>query len=730
MSLFSTSFNKEKALKTAEKYVQQGKIDAAIPEYKKILEAESSDLKIVSILGELYVRNNQSKEAIPLFSRIAEHLQRTNQKAQALAMFRRVYKMDPNNYSVAVSLAEMCKAQGQTADAVQFFLSAGGASRRNNQIPTAIKMFKEALKLDPKHSRAKVELAGVLQQSGESEEAHDLFIQAGQEMLQKQQYPEALETYRKAMVAKPGSRPALKAITDFSLQQGDAKGAVRMLQQLLFSSPNDVDLLVLIGRTCLTAKLFDDAEEYFTRLVELDPIRYEYLLEVARQSVKTGDFERPVAVIEKCADLVLEKGQKKKLTAILKEIIQKEPNSLPALRMLADIYHRVNEKRNLTATLNLIVEVASRQGLKEDATRALRRLIAIAPKKKNYQDQLSKLDASSSTETTSPQKAEEEEPDTEDMLDQYNYSTELLETIVKQNPMFALAKIKMLEDMVAQQPDYIEARLQLKQQYLENNLLEKAALTCLELVTLYRNRANPAAAEAAQAEAYRLNPALQETSKFVPISTSTPSVQPTRNLFGPTDSMDSMEIQLPLLEVPSTGATGKVIHNLGFSWKVTEVYNSTQFQAFFGKTWLNPAYATSPISLIKIGVDHFGDDVITSEDVRRTYLFPIAEVLEDELRSPAFSLAYGGNAEFLAILPQVDTEQAAFISEMMRGRIESLWLPHPNSEVLDWITSSFGVATAIPSRSSPAIVMTQLNATLNHARQQGGNQVAVYTPPK
>ncbi len=717
MSLFGTSYSKEKALKSAEKYIQQGKLDAAIKEYKRILEVEPQDLKVVSSLAELYSRSNQTREAVTLFLRIADHYERTRQVPQAIAMYRRIFKMDINNYPAAVTLAELYRQQGNIPEAVQFYLGAASACRRTNQIPTAIKMAREAVSLDPEATRARVELAGVLHLSEDYDEAHDLYVQAGREFLRKGQSNEGLECFRKAMLVKPGSKPALKALTDISLQMGDAKGAVRMVKQLLVSNPQDIDLLILLGRTCLGGNLLDDAEEAFTTLVQLDPQRYEYLLEVGRQFLKIGMFDRAIHTVQKCAEHVVARGQKKKATAILKHVIQMDPNHLTAMEVLADVYEKAREKRNLSTTLNLIVEVAQRQGKNEEALTALKRLIAIAPKKKNYREQLAQL----GQQATMVMQAIKPDEDFEDDLDQYNYSTELLESMVQQNPAFAQARIKMLEDMAAQQPDYLEVWQQLRQNYLDSQLKEKAAKACLELARIQLARGNQDAAETAKAEAYELDPGLKPVQPMiqvgegesVPLTDIMPDVGVVANVVSSssatTVSEDDQTVALRAL--PGT-----------FNRYLTV----DKFQKRYEGLWTDPIYSTEPLSLVKIQVDNFVGVVEENEEIRESYLQPIAETLHDEVKTPNAYIAYCGNATFFAFFPKVNPDTIEHLAESMRNRVESLWLPHPSSDDLDWVTASISTVTAIPKQASPTVLIAAVNSGLNTAVSRGGNVVVTY----
>ena len=54
---FGFGFNKQKVLSSAEKFVQQGKLQNAISEYEKVLKADSKDLTVLNTIGDLYSRS-------------------------------------------------------------------------------------------------------------------------------------------------------------------------------------------------------------------------------------------------------------------------------------------------------------------------------------------------------------------------------------------------------------------------------------------------------------------------------------------------------------------------------------------------------------------------------------------------------------------------------------------------------------------------------------------------
>ena len=69
-------FDREGALKRAEKALRQGRVDAAIARYLHIIEAQPRDWNSANALGDLYVRSGQADKGVAQSTRIAEHLAR------------------------------------------------------------------------------------------------------------------------------------------------------------------------------------------------------------------------------------------------------------------------------------------------------------------------------------------------------------------------------------------------------------------------------------------------------------------------------------------------------------------------------------------------------------------------------------------------------------------------------------------------------------------------------
>ena len=64
---------REEAVRKVEKLLRQERLGGAIEEYAKVIQAKPKDWVTMNALGDLYVRNKQTDQAVTQYSRVADH---------------------------------------------------------------------------------------------------------------------------------------------------------------------------------------------------------------------------------------------------------------------------------------------------------------------------------------------------------------------------------------------------------------------------------------------------------------------------------------------------------------------------------------------------------------------------------------------------------------------------------------------------------------------------------
>jgi tetratricopeptide (TPR) repeat protein len=104
-------------LRHAETLVQQGKLDQAIAEYRRIVNDQPRDWNTANALGDLYLRNGQTDRAVELFVRVADSLSQDGVLSKAAALYKKILKLRPYDEHVLLQAADIAAGQGLLAEA-------------------------------------------------------------------------------------------------------------------------------------------------------------------------------------------------------------------------------------------------------------------------------------------------------------------------------------------------------------------------------------------------------------------------------------------------------------------------------------------------------------------------------------------------------------------------------------------------------------------------------------
>src|SRR4029078_2836449 len=135
------AFEKAKVLKAAEKFLSQGKINAAIKEYRQIVDNDADDLTTLNMLGDLYVRSGKKEEAVSCVERNAEHYSAQEFNLKPLAIHKKTEPLRPRDPIIAFKLAELYASQGLVHDARAQYLVVADAYTRSGDQQRALELL-------------------------------------------------------------------------------------------------------------------------------------------------------------------------------------------------------------------------------------------------------------------------------------------------------------------------------------------------------------------------------------------------------------------------------------------------------------------------------------------------------------------------------------------------------------------------------------------------------------
>jgi tetratricopeptide (TPR) repeat protein len=148
--------DRERALKSAETALRQGRIDVAIAEYLTVVKSHPRDWNAANALGDLHVRAGQLEKGVAQFTRIADHLESEGFHPKAAALFKKILKLRSDDEYALLRSGEIAAKLGTFADAKQFFQTVADRRKKRGDKKGAAEMFVKLGALDPEDIEARL----------------------------------------------------------------------------------------------------------------------------------------------------------------------------------------------------------------------------------------------------------------------------------------------------------------------------------------------------------------------------------------------------------------------------------------------------------------------------------------------------------------------------------------------------------------------------------------------
>jgi tetratricopeptide (TPR) repeat protein len=185
-------FDREAALKAAEKALKLGKVDAAIAEYVRVVEHQPRDWNSANALGDLYVRAKKIEKGVEQYNRIADHLAEEGFYGKALAIFKKILKLKPDNEYALLQSGDLAAKQGTLADAKQFFMQVADKRKSRGDKKGAAEIAIRLGTLDPEDLEARMRAGKLAVEMGDKATALREYKDVAAKLQKQGKQPEAL----------------------------------------------------------------------------------------------------------------------------------------------------------------------------------------------------------------------------------------------------------------------------------------------------------------------------------------------------------------------------------------------------------------------------------------------------------------------------------------------------------------------------------------------------------
>ena len=276
-------FDREAALKAAEKALKLGKVDAAIAEYVKVVGAQPRDWNSANSLGDLYVRSKKIEKGLEQYTRIADHLAEEGFYSKALALFKKILKLKPDDEYALLQSGDLAAKQGTLADAKKFFMQVAEKRKARGDKKGAAEVAVRLGTLDPEDLDARMRASQLAAEMGDMATAVREYKDISARLQKQDKHADALVPLQMAYdldKSDEGSRSSLFTAylaSNPAAARGVARGAGELKQiAAVFEKAGDTDALL----------------DVLGAVAESDPSDLEVRAGLALAHVARGDLDK------------------------------------------------------------------------------------------------------------------------------------------------------------------------------------------------------------------------------------------------------------------------------------------------------------------------------------------------------------------------------------------------------------------------------------------------------
>ncbi len=387
------SFDKVKAMRNAERYLSQGKIRAAIGEYKQVVESDPRDFSTMNILGDLCAKNAEINEAVKYFTKVAEHYGNQGFAQKAIAIYNKIARITPESIEISAKLAELHRIKGSVAEARVHYTSVAEEYQRRGKKLEALDAWKSIAELDPNNTDIYLRIADVYKQESQNEEASKSYTEAGLRLANLERHDQALSAFSKAFELSPNDITLLNGMVKSQIALGYSDEASKTLENLIVEQPDNKALKYLLIDCYLDLERPLDAERIVHQLVEREPAEYPKLLELLDIYFKLNDTESATRILLITSEQLLVSGKSENLLNWLNEILIRNPENLEALRLLVRFYSWQRDEGELRIALERLTESARLNDSIDDERYALTQLVVMLPNEPGFAQRLQEINS-------------------------------------------------------------------------------------------------------------------------------------------------------------------------------------------------------------------------------------------------------------------------------------------------------------------------------------------------
>jgi tetratricopeptide (TPR) repeat protein len=355
------AFNKNKALESALKFLNQGKVAQAIGEYQQILRHDPKDQATLMTVGDLFARQGDMSQAIEYFERLAQVYLSDGFNSKAIAIYKKIAKLAPQELAPLERLADLYVQQGVLSEARPLFLQIAEAHLKANKAQKAVEVLHRLLDVEPENPRVQMRLAELYNVMGQKKEAAQTYFNYAQRLFDRGDQAEAAKLIERALEVEPGHADALLLKGKVLSDSTKPENAVSLLEQ-----HPEADAGGEVTQQLVEAEIkgghFDKAADRARKQLARGHEHTALMVQVTDAQIEAGQAAEALALLRELRDPMIDAGEQDKFLKSLSLATERLPGKTEPLEMAADFCRHTSDPFRLADALSKLSDLYAAQG--------------------------------------------------------------------------------------------------------------------------------------------------------------------------------------------------------------------------------------------------------------------------------------------------------------------------------------------------------------------------------
>jgi len=371
------AYNKSKLVANAQKLLHQGKVALAIQEYVQILKHEPKDQATLMTIGDLYVRQGDTIQALEYFERLAQIYLGDGFVTKAIAIYKKIAKLAPEETRPVEKLAELYVQQGVLSEARPIYLQLAELHQRAGRHQQAAGLLHKLLEAEPDNLRVLMRVAELAAAMNQPAEAVAAFRSAAEQLHLRGNHAEAIKYADRVLKMDPKDA-RVTVIKARALSALGQKPAALSLLASLADLEHKADAAELLLELYLQEEQTKQAIALASKLFAQNSSNFVPLRQVASKVLEGPEPNSALPLIDLVRAAMTDKGEHEALAHMLGAAAHRLPEKVEPREWLVELYKHTKDSAHLPEALAELAAIYTTVGDRKRASQIYEEILELS----------------------------------------------------------------------------------------------------------------------------------------------------------------------------------------------------------------------------------------------------------------------------------------------------------------------------------------------------------------